>query len=409
MASYDVIVVGAGAAGLFCGAGTALRGLRTLVLDHSKKPAEKIRISGGGRCNFTNIHTRSGCFISANPHYAKSALARYSPQDFMDLMARHNLSWTEKKLGQLFCDQKSGAVIQMLLDELSSGGGELRLDTAITDISYRDGRYYLTTNKGIYHAAQLVIATGGLSIPKIGATSFAYDLAQQFGHDIILLQPALVPFTFEGADGADFKSIAGVAVDVRARADGRTDSLPFDEALLFTHRGLSGPAMLQISSYWSPRHIIHINLFAERDGAALLKDLKAEHPHKSLLGAIEGLWPKRLVDLLLARQMLPDWPRLADISNEKLHALAADLSDWRIKPSGTEGYRTAEVTSGGINTDGLSSKTMESKNQPGLYFIGECVDVTGWLGGYNFQWAWASAHAAAEAVTERHFLYAQPA
>ena len=397
--TYDVIVLGAGAAGLFCGAQTGQRGLSTLVLDHSAKPAEKVRISGGGRCNFTNIHTHPSRFLSRNPHFAKSALARYSPYDFMDLMARHGLTWREKTLGQLFCDQKSTAVIDMLLAELTSGSGSLQLSTSITSVQKVGDGYEVATDKGVYHAVSVVIATGGLSIPKIGASRFAYDLARQFGHQLVDAEPALVPFTFEGGDKDDFASISGVACDVRAVAG----NAQFDEALLFTHRGLSGPAMLQISSYWSPGDTITVDLFQGDDAVAVLLQLKSEHPMKSLAGALETMWPRRLIELMKKRAMLPDWPRLAEISNDKLTALASNLSHWSLKPSGTEGWRTAEVTRGGVDTAGLSSKTMESKLAQGLYFIGECVDVTGWLGGYNFQWAWASAYAAAEAIAEKTY------
>jgi len=397
---WDVIIIGAGAAGLFCAGRLGQNGKRVLVLDHSSKPGEKIRISGGGRCNFTNLHTTSKAFLSENPHFAKSALARYTPWDFTSLMAEHGLSWHEKTLGQLFCDQKSGAIIDMLLAELAKGQAQLKLDTKVQSVRHSGGHYLISTEAGLLQAPQLVIASGGLSIPKIGASGFAYDIARQFGHQIIATEPALVPLTFEGADKTDFASISGVACPVIAKAgQGR-----FEEAMLFTHRGLSGPAILQVSSYWSPGDAIALDLFAGQSGLEQLKQLKAVHPMKSLAGALDGVFPKRLIDLLTQRQTLPDWPRLADISHGKLEALATKLSNWSLKPAGTEGYRTAEVTRGGIDTNGLSSKTMESKTAPGLYFIGECVDVTGWLGGYNFQWAWASANAAAEAIANTDAL-----
>ena len=396
---YDVIVLGAGAAGLFCGAQAGQRGLTVLVLDHAKKPAEKVRISGGGRCNFTNIHTDPKCFLSANPHFAKSALARYTPFDFMDLMARHGLSWHEKTLGQLFCDQKSTAVIEMLLAELKAGGGDLKLSTSIEQVSKTETGFEIETTEGTFLATNIVVATGGLSIPKIGASRFAYDLADQFGHDVITPEPALVPFTFEGADKQDFAALAGVACDVRVSAGPAS----FDEAMLFTHRGLSGPAVLQISSYWTLGEAISVDLFSGRDGSEQLKSMKAEAPTKSLASAVETILPKRLIELMKDRKILPDITKLGEASNAALEATAQRLANWHLKPSGTEGWRTAEVTKGGIDTDQLSSKTMESRLVPGLYFIGECVDVTGWLGGYNFQWAWASAHAAAEAMAERQF------
>ena len=389
---FDDVVVGAGAAGLFYAGQAGQLGRRVLVIDHAKKPAEKVRISGGGRCNFTNIYTAPDRFISSNPHFAKSALARYTPQDFIDLLARHSISWHEKTLGQLFCDERSGRIIQMLLDEVSMGQGEVRLETSVNGLTQSGERWIVKSSSGDISCERVIIATGGLSIPKMGATGFAYDIARQFGHEIITTDAALVPFTFEGQHKEDFASISGVTCDVRASA-GKTS---FDEAMLFTHRGLSGPAMLQISSYWTPGETISIDLFAGQSGAELFKQLKADHPMKSLAGALDGVWPKRLIEQLSAYGLL-DCPKLADASHDHLEAVAAQLSDWSLKPAGTEGYRTAEVTRGGIDTDGLSSKTMESKTARGLYFIGECVDVTGWLGGYNFQWAWASAHAAATA------------
>jgi len=396
---YDAVVLGAGAAGLFYAAQAGALGLSVRVLDHSSKPAEKIRISGGGRCNFTNLGTRASCFLSQNPHFAKSALARYTPTDFLALMERHGLSWHEKTLGQLFCDQKSGAIIQMLLDEMESVGAELKLGVEIRQVRHADGAFHLETSQGPVKAQRLIVATGGLSIPKIGASSFAYDLARQFGHEVITPEPALVPLTFEGQIKEQFASLSGVATPVIARAgQGR-----FEEAMLFTHRGLSGPAILQVSSYWSPGEEIGIDLFAGQSGADQLKALKRDMPMKSLSKALETLLPKRLVDYMAQTGLMPDWPRLADVSHADLEALARTLSDWRLKPAGTEGWRTAEVTRGGVDTDGLSSKTMESRIVSNLYFIGECVDVTGWLGGYNFQWAWASAYAAAQASFESQY------
>ena len=396
---YDAVVLGAGAAGLFYAAQAGALGLSVRVLDHSSKPAEKIRISGGGRCNFTNLGTRASCFLSQNPHFAKSALARYTPTDFLALMERHGLSWHEKTLGQLFCDQKSGAIIQMLLDEMESVGAELKLGVEIRQVRHADGAFHLETSQGPVKAQRLIAATGGLSIPKIGASSFAYDLARQFGHEVITPEPALVPLTFEGQIKEQFASLSGVATPVIARAgQGR-----FEEAMLFTHRGLSGPAILQVSSYWSPGEEIGIDLFAGQFGADQLKALKRDMPMKSLSKALETLLPKRLVDYMAQSGLMPDWPRLADVSHADLEALASTLSDWCLKPAGTEGWRTAEVTRGGVDTDGLSSKTMESRIVSNLYFIGECVDVTGWLGGYNFQWAWASAYAAAQASFESQY------
>ena len=388
---HDAIVLGAGAAGLFCASRMGQAGLRILVIDHAAKPAEKVRISGGGRCNFTNIHTAPDRFISENPHFAKSALARYTPEDFLALMARHSLTWTEKTLGQLFCDQKSGAIIQMLLDELEAVGGELRLGTEIRSVAHADRVFTVETSAGTFIAPKLVVATGGLSIPKMGATGLAYDLARQFGHDIVPTRAALVPFVFTGADHEDFASISGVACDVRASMD----RAAFDEALLFTHRGLSGPAILQVSSYWSPGEPVTLRLLPGIDIGETLKAAKRDRPTQTLGTALESLFAKRLAELVLKRTNHPPATRLADTSHTTFDALATTLAAWVVRPAGTEGWRTAEVTAGGIDTSGLSSKTMESRKVAGLYFIGECVDVTGWLGGYNFQWAWASAAAAA--------------
>jgi len=390
---FDALVVGAGAAGLFYGARAGELGLRVLVIDHAKKPAEKVRISGGGRCNFTNIHTRPANFISANPHFAKSALARFTPQDFIDRLAHHHITWHEKTLGQLFCDERSGAIIDMLLEELRSAGGELRLSTSVEEVAKTDDGFRVTTSGGVIDARRLVIASGGLSIPKMGASGFAYDVARQFGHDVIDPRPALVPFVFEGRDKTDFASISGLACPVKAS----TNRAAFEEAMLFTHRGLSGPAILQVSSYWAEGEFITLDLMAGLNARAALKAFKADHPMKSFSSALETLLPNRLVGLLTSRGDIPNVPRLADMSHAAIEGVIENLSNWSIKPAGTEGWRTAEVTAGGIDTSGLSSQSMESKNAPGLYFIGECVDVTGWLGGYNFQWAWASAYAAAQA------------
>jgi len=394
MTHYDVIIIGAGAAGLFCGARIGQGGKRVLVIDHAKKPAEKVRISGGGRCNFTNIHTAPENFISANPHFAKSALARYTPWDFMDLLTRHQITWHEKTLGQLFCDGKSSAIINMLLEELDRGGGELWLETSVQSATGGAAGYTLETSRGALKCDQLVIATGGLSIPKMGATGFAYDVAKQFGHSLIDTRPALVPFVFSGALLDDFASISGTATDVHIETGGAA----FDEAMLFTHRGLSGPAVLQASSYWSPGEAVEVDLLPGTDALTEFKAQRDAAPKQTLQTLLETRLPKRLAALLVARENLQD-KRLGDVSNATLEHLSEQLSAWRLTPTGTEGYRTAEVTVGGVDTASLSSKTMESKYAQGLYFIGECVDVTGWLGGYNFQWAWASAVAAAEAIT----------
>ncbi|MEO0550812.1 MAG: NAD(P)/FAD-dependent oxidoreductase [Pseudomonadota bacterium] len=391
----DVLILGAGAAGLFCGARAAARGRSVLVLDHARKPAEKVRISGGGRCNFTNLQTEPKAFLSQNPHFAKSALARYSPWDFCSLMAEHDLTWHEKTLGQLFCDQKSGAVIQLLLDELSSAGGELELEIEIGEIAHQNDQFLVQSSLGPVTAETLVVATGGLSIPKMGATGLAYDIARQFGHEIVPPRPALVPLTFTGALHEDFASLSGVSTAVEARA---RSGPSFVENVLFTHRGLSGPAVLQISSYWQEREAVALDLLPGRDARDLLKLARLDAPRQTLEAALSEVLPSRLVPLLCAHLNLQGELRLAELSKTDLEAIALLLKAWRLTPAGTEGWRTAEVTAGGVDTKGLSSRTMESRIRSGLFFIGECVDVTGWLGGYNFQWAWASAAAAAEVV-----------
>ncbi|WP_342974880.1 NAD(P)/FAD-dependent oxidoreductase [Henriciella sp. AS95] len=392
---FHTLVLGAGAAGLFCGARAAGRGLSVCVLDHSAKPAEKVRISGGGRCNFTNVDTKAANFHSENPHFAKSALARYTPWDFCDLMAKHGLSWQEKTLGQLFCDQRSTAVIQLLLDELDSAGGELRLSTEVSGVQHRDGRFVVETSAGEIEADNLIVATGGLSIPKIGASGFAYELARQFGHEVIPPRPALVPLTFTGAAKDNFAELSGVSCPIDAQARRGPE---FHEAMLFTHRGLSGPAILQASSYWRETESVGIDLAPGWSVRDELKTAKADTPKINLSTWLARHYPARLADYMLTWPGMPADKQLANLSGADMEAADQALKHWSIKPAGTEGWRTAEVTAGGIDTNGLSSQTMESKHVKGLYFIGECVDVTGWLGGYNFQWAWASAAAAASAI-----------
>ena len=372
-------------------------GGRVLVIDHAKAPGEKIRISGGGRCNFTNMYAGPGNFLSQNPHFCKSALARFTQWDFVDLVNRHGIKWHEKTLGQLFCDGSSKQIIQMLLDEMSRAGAELWVQTALRDLR-KDGtgfaleveregqRLHLT-------CANLVLATGGKSIPKMGATGLAYDIARQFGLRVTDTRAALVPFTF--SDGR-FKDLSGVSLPVRLSND-RTS---FDEALLFTHRGLSGQSVLQLSSYWREGEEIGVNLIPELPLFDLLRAQRQNAGRKALTTELARHLPSRLVEYL--SQIIPMSGNLADQSDAKLSDLVAALSDWRLVPSGTEGYRTAEVTLGGIDTDDLSSKTMEAKDVPGLYAIGEAVDVTGWLGGYNFQWAWSSGHAAGVAIAAKN-------
>ena len=385
--TYDTIILGAGAAGMMCAG--RLRG-RGLVVDHASAPGEKIRISGGGRCNFTNLGTTPAQFLSANRHFAKSALARYSPRDFLALVDRHRIAWHEKTLGQLFCDGKATQIVAMLRAEMA--GADLWLNTQVVSVAPgfrveldREGRRITV------QARHLVVATGGLSIPKMGATGLAYDIARQFGHQIVAARPGLVPLTFPEGRFAD---LAGVALPSRVSV-GKTS---FDEALLFTHRGLSGPAVLQASSYWHEGSEIAVNLLPGQDAAGWLLAAKRDFARKQLASVLAQRLPARLADRLAAD--LPPAP-MADRSDALLRDLADRLRNWRLKPAGTEGWRTAEVTLGGVDTRGLDSRTMMSAHQPGLYFIGECVDVTGWLGGYNFQWAWASAVAAAEGIAAR--------
>ena len=388
---YTTIVLGAGAAGLHCAAFAAKAG-RTLVIDHAKAPGEKIRISGGGRCNFTNLHTSPANFISENPHFAKSALARYSQWDFIDLVSRHKIPYHEKTLGQLFCDTSAKDIILMLLAEMAPA--DLRLNTSVTDI-HHDGAFALTLSDGsTVLARNLVIATGGKSIPKMGATGFGYQVARQFGHRVTETRAGLVPLTFGEADLALMKPLAGVALPAAVACN----DVRFEEALLFTHRGLSGPAILQISSYWRETQPISVNLLPHQDPFQTLRAKRTEAGRRNLSTVLSDLLPSRLAAALATHWQLAG--NLADQSDAALRALADRLTGWPLTPTGTEGYRTAEVTLGGVDTNTLSSRTMESKTVPGLYFIGEVVDVTGWLGGYNFQWAWSSAHAAGTAIAD---------
>ena len=385
---FDTIVLGAGAAGLMCAAIAGQRGRRVLLLDSADQPGKKILISGGGRCNFTNLHTAPDRYLSQNPHFAKSALSRYTAQDFIALVERHGIAWHEKTLGQLFCDGKARQIVAMMLDECASGGVEIRCDAAISKVSHDGVQFTVTASGQTATAPKLVIATGGPSIPKMGATSFAYDLARQFGLKVVQPRPALVPLTL-GEDELLFRELSGVSADVTARF-GKT---AFREAALFTHRGLSGPAILQISSYWQRGEPLGIDLLPDHPHG-WLQQAKRERPRTTLRKLLGEALPDRLAATLSEQLGLPG--ELGNMSDRALNAAEARLGDWQFNPTGSEGYAKAEVTAGGISTAELSSKTLEARRVPGLFAIGEAVDVTGWLGGYNFQWAWASGWAAAQ-------------
>ena len=388
----DVVIIGGGAAGLMCARVAGRRGRSVLILDHAERPAEKIRISGGGRCNFTNMHSSPAAFLSNNRHFCKSAFTRYTQDDFVQLVTEHQIAFHEKKLGQLFCNDSAQQIIDMLLAECRDAQAELRLNTSVSSVSVSALGYHLQTSGGDVNCSALVIATGGLSIPKIGATRFGYDIARQFGLRVTAVRPALVPLTFQDQFLARCKALSGLSVDAEIR-HGKTI---FREGLLFTHRGLSGPSILQISSYWQDGAAIHINLLPDADCSAFLTERKREKPRQDVLTALAECVPRRLAADILDELRIAG--QLADLSNAALEQIGARVNRWQVSPSGTEGYRTAEVTLGGVDVDELSSKTMEAKAQPGLYFIGEVVDVTGHLGGYNFQWAWSSGFVAGEAV-----------
>ena len=394
---YDAIVVGAGAAGLHCAAIAGQRGLRVLLIDHAEKVAEKIRISGGGRCNFTNRATTPANFLSANSHFCRSALARYTPADFIALLQRHRVKWHEKHKGQLFCDESSDDIIAMLLRECEQGSVTRWQPCGVQAVRQSAAGFELAADRGVVSARQLVIATGGLSIPKIGATDFGSRVARQFGHAIVDTRPALVPLTFDPISWAPFAALSGLSLEASIETGEGKAKTAFLEDLLFTHRGLSGPAVLQISSFWRAGTPIRLDLMPGRDLNAELIEAK-QSSRRKLANELTELIPKRLAEAWLAPT-----PELADRTlpeqrDRDLAQLAARLQRWELKPQATEGYRKAEVTAGGIDTRELSSQTLESQRVPGLHFIGEVVDVTGWLGGYNFQWAWASAAACATAL-----------
>ena len=395
--AFDVAVIGAGAAGMMCAAVAGQRGKRVVLIDHAEKLAEKIRISGGGRCNFTNIDTTPQNFLSQNPHFCKSALSRYTPKDFIDLIKRYAIPFHEKHKGQLFCDRSAEDIIQMLKAECEVGKVSWRMPTAVRKVGKQGEAFHIATDSGEIIAQQVVIATGGLSIPKIGATDFAFRIAKQFDIKLIEPRPALVPLTFSEADWQSFIPLAGISLEVDVATGDKKTGGQFREDLLFTHRGLSGPAVLQISSYWKDSAALTLNLLPSLDVAQEL--LAAKHQVKKNLANHLSQWlPVRLIEGWLQVHAFKPDARLADMPDQQLRRLGASINQWQISPNGSEGYRKAEVTLGGVDTRELSQQSMMTNKVPGLYFIGESVDVTGWLGGYNFQWAWASGTAAGLAI-----------
>ncbi len=399
---FDVAVLGAGAAGMMCASVAGQRGLRVVLGDHAQRLAEKIRISGGGRCNFTNIGAGPANFLSENPHFCRSALSAYTPQDFLSLLKRHRIAWHEKHRGQLFCDDSSESIIDMLRAECGAGNVQWRMGCSVAEIAHGEQGFELRTSQGPIRAAKLVVATGGMAIPQLGATDFGLKIARQFGLKVVEPRPALVPLTFDPAQWQALSELSGVALEVNLQTGQGKTRGEFLEDLLFTHRGLSGPAILQISSYWKPGEPIVIDLAPGRDLAQELLSSKSGN-RQQLHTVLAGLWPKRLADRWLHLAEQDGKPglaalRLADAPDKTLRALAQDIHQWSLVPSGTAGYKKAEVMRGGVDTRGLDQKSMQAKAAPGIYFIGEAVDVTGWLGGYNFQWAWASGVACGQAL-----------
>ncbi|WP_421081287.1 NAD(P)/FAD-dependent oxidoreductase [Serratia fonticola] len=394
MEQFDVVVIGAGAAGMFCAAQAGQLGCRVLLLDNGKKPGRKILMSGGGRCNFTNMSVEPAAYLSNNPHFCKSALARYTQWDFIDLINRYGIAYHEKTLGQLFCDDSAQQVVDLLVQECELGQVVTRLRSEVLSVEKTDQGFELTLNGECVSARSLVVASGGLSMPGLGATPFGYKLAEQFGLKVLPTRAGLVPFTLHKPLLEQSQALSGVSVPAVVTAE---DGTSFRESILFTHRGLSGPAILQISSYWQPGEFVSINLLPTLDLVGFLNEQHQAHPNQSLKNTLALHLPKRLVELLQELGQLPE-ATLKQLNPTQQAALVDSLQNWRVQPNGTEGYRTAEVTLGGVDTKELSSKTMEASKVPGLYFIGEVVDVTGWLGGYNFQWAWSSAWACAQAL-----------
>lgn len=387
----DVIILGAGAAGLFCASQTAYRGRSTVVLDHAKRIGGKILMSGGGRCNFTNMYAEPGNYLSNNPHFCKSALAQYTQWDFIDLVNRHGIAYHEKTLGQLFCDESAKDILNMLLDECQQAGATIQSQCQVQGVAYIDERYHLQTSIGDYVCSSLIVATGGLSMPKLGASGFGYQLAEQFGMAVLPTRAGLVPFTLQPDDKAIFAELSGVSVSTHI--DNARQG--FTEKMLFTHRGLSGPAILQISNYWFPGESVSIDLCQGLMLEEILTTARENQANVLLSNVLSAHFAKRLLTVLLAYFKIDNKP-MKQYQQTELAYIVASFTAWQLAPNGTEGYRTAEVTLGGVDTDGLSSKTMMSKTQPNLFFIGEVVDVTGWLGGYNFQWAWSSGYVAAQ-------------
>ena len=388
----DVLVIGAGAAGLMCALTAGKRGRVVQVIDHANKVGKKILMSGGGRCNFTNTGTTPANFVSANPHFCKSALARYTPWHFIDMVERHAIAYHEKELGQLFCDVSSKQIVKMLVDECQQAGVQIRTDCAVQRIERGSDGFHVHTAAGVIFAASLVVATGGLSIPSLGASGFGYEIARQFGHDVLPTRAGLVPLTLSGTHQQRLADLAGVALPVEARSNG----VSFRNAMLVTHRGISGPAILQISSFWQPGDALELDLLPGQDAADWLRQMKRDRPDAALRTVLGDVLPKRLAQRL-CEHWLPDRP-VKQLDEPQLRQAAALLGAFPLVASGTEGYRTAEVTLGGVDTAQVSSSTFESRQVDGLYFIGEVLDVSGWLGGYNFQWAWASGHAAGSVV-----------
>ncbi|MET0583054.1 MAG: NAD(P)/FAD-dependent oxidoreductase [Pseudoxanthomonas sp.] len=390
--SHDVLVIGGGAAGLMCALTAGQRGLRVLVVEHANRVGKKILMSGGGRCNFTNTGTTPANYLSGNPHFCKSALARYTPLDFIGMVERHGIAWHEKELGQLFCDDSSKQIVKMLVDECEAAGVRIETGCSVERVQNTDEGFRLHTTHGKPSAPSLVVACGGLSIPSMGASGFGYELARQFGHTVLPTRAGLVPLTLTGKHQEHLQDLSGVALPVDATCNGQT----FRNFMLITHRGVSGPSILQISSYWQPGDDLRLDLLPGADALQILREQQASRPAAELKTVLSDLLPRRFAQRL-CELWLPNRP-MKQFNEPQLRDVAAQLRNWPLVASGTEGYRTAEVTLGGVDTDELSSSTMQSKKMPGLYFIGEVVDVTGWLGGYNFQWAWASGHAAGNAV-----------